>query len=82
MNALQPIPTADQVRSARSAAGHTQTQAAGAVGLSRWQTWAEYEAGKPMPRLTWSMYLLATDQHPTAELLARDRVGGCHIPPG
>lgn len=71
MNALQPTPTADQVRAARTAAGHTQAQAAAAVGLKRWNTWAEYEGGKPMPALTWSWYLLATGQHPGAELRAR-----------
>lgn len=67
---LLPQPAAEAVRAARATAGHTQAQAAAAVGLKRWQTWAEYEGGKPMPPLTFTWYMLATGQHPAAELRA------------
>lgn len=41
------------------------------VGLSRWQSWSDYEGGKPIPALAWTFYLLATDQHAVARLSKR-----------
>ena len=68
---LLPAPSADEIRAARAAAGHTQAQASALVGFRRWATWADYEAGKPMPPLAWTWYLLSTGQHPGARLTRR-----------
>lgn len=52
-------PTSQQVRAARSAAGHTQAQAAALVFASRraWQEW-EREDSNTMPPGLWVLYLL------------------------
>lgn len=62
-------PTA--IRAARTAAGHTQTEAGQIVGGTL-RTWQDWEAGKrEMPEAAWHLYLLRTDQHPAWRLLAR-----------
>ncbi|MEI2416239.1 helix-turn-helix transcriptional regulator [Orrella sp. JC864] len=64
-------PTPEQVRAARDAAGHTQTEAARTIGLTL-VAWQRYEAGERRMHPTyWDAYLLRTDQHPT--LILADR---------
>ncbi|MFM2053921.1 MAG: hypothetical protein RL456_1958 [Pseudomonadota bacterium] len=73
---LTSQPTPEQILAARQAAGHTQTQAAAAVGLSGGIRWSEYERHGPTGRridpARWQLYLLLTDQH-TAWRLSRRR---------
>lgn len=69
-------PTPDMIRSARLAAGHSQTGAGEAVGVSlrTWQNWESLPAGgnaRAMPVAAWELYLLRTGQHPTHRLVAR-----------
>lgn len=64
-------PQPDQVRTARSRAGHTQTEAGHLVGGSL-RTWQDWESGKrSMPAATLALYLLLTDQHPDMRLMRR-----------
>lgn len=64
-----PEPTAEAVRAARLAAGHSQAQAAAAVGLGTRQRWCEIESNRQaMDRARWALYLLATGQHPAATI--------------
>jgi DNA-binding XRE family transcriptional regulator len=66
---LLHAPGPEDIKATRVAAGHTQVQAAAAVGLNRWQTWSDYEGGKhAMPALAWTWYLLVTGAHPVAVL--------------
>lgn len=61
-------PTPAAIASARRAAGHTQTQAAAAVGVAprQWQRW---EAGTAtMPTAAWWLYLLRSGQAALADL--------------
>lgn len=69
-------PTPQAVLAARQAAGHTQAQAAKAVGLGSHVRWSEYERdGAPTSRqmdpARWQFYLLLTDQHPAFRLAKR-----------
>ena len=57
------MPAPDIIRSARSAAGLSQTAAAALVhaGMRAWQEW---EAGRrAMPAAAWELFLLRTDQY-------------------
>lgn len=59
---LLPSPPPDTIRAARSAAGHTQRQAADTLGLS-YRAWEMWEAGeRPMPADRYQLYLLLTGQ--------------------
>ena len=54
-------PTPQTIRTTRTAAGLTQSEAAQLVYLTRRQTWLEYEAGRrPMPEATWELFQLKT----------------------
>ena len=81
---MQPIserivqPTPVDVRSAREAAGLTQTQAAALVSPARvasYKTWSAYELedGNPnrrsIPLAVWELFLLMTGQHPSMRLI-------------
>lgn len=74
---LTTYPTTAEVRAARQAAGHTQAQAAAAVGLSGPIRWAEYERDQDSPTsrridpARWQLYLLLTDQHPEFRMAKR-----------
>lgn len=66
MSLLLPTPNAAQVRAAREAAGHTQEQAAAAMGLGSKFRVSEYERGAAdLDPVRWTLYLLSTGQHPT-----------------
>lgn len=74
LSTLLPSPSPQDVKLTRLAAGHTQAQAAAAIGASRWQTWSDYEGGiNPMPPLAWTWYLLVTCAHPVAALKRRTK---------
>lgn len=65
------VPTPDELRAARRAAGHTQTAAGQLVGGTL-RTWQDWEAGRnAMPASAWALYLLLTDQHPQCRLVPR-----------
>lgn len=72
-----PVATPQTVRAARLAAGQSQAQAAALIGLADRSNWAAYERDPAMPTARqidaakWSLYLLATDQHPSYRLAAR-----------
>ena len=64
-------PRPEQVRAAREAAGHSQTEAAALIYSTR-DGWAKWEGGeRRMHPGLWALYLLRTGQHPTG-LLAAD----------
>lgn len=66
------IPSADQVRVARLAAGLTLQQAAGLAGVGAHQRWAEYENGRrAIDAARWELFLLKAGLHPQLELRAR-----------
>ena len=53
-----PDPTLESIATARQRAGHTQAQAAAAVGVSA-RAWQQYESGdRSMPAPAWWLYLL------------------------
>lgn len=56
-----PIYTPAQVRAAREAAGHTQSQAAALV-YRRLRTWQDWEGGKPIDPAVFELYLIRTGQ--------------------
>lgn len=59
------------IKSARIAAGMTQTEAGACVGGSL-RTWQDWESGKrAMPVAAWELFLLHTDQHPTHRLVEK-----------
>lgn len=71
-----PSPSADAVRAAREAAGHTQRQAEEACGL-RPGRFHKFESGlEVMPAIRWEIYLLATDQHPQYRIVRRQARAG------
>lgn len=71
-SALLPVPTGDEVRVARTAAGHTQSEAAQVMGYSAWARVSEIESGRrPIDAARWTWYLLATGQHPTLAISRR-----------
>lgn len=76
MNLAQPQPAADDLLAARQAAEHTQEQAAQAAGVAV-NTWARAERGETnLGAAHWSLYLLATDQHPAARVVRRRQQPG------
>lgn len=65
-------PTREAVKAAREHAGQTQEQAAESAGLSARVRWTEYENGtRQMDATRWTLYLLATGQHPTFKLVRK-----------
>ena len=64
-----PPATPERIAQARAAAGLTQTQAAALVGAKvlAWQRWEGGQRGMSLD--AWALYLLATDQHPTARVI-------------
>jgi putative transcriptional regulator len=75
---MNPTPT--QIQNARATAGHTQQEAAEAVGLSgptagrAWRRWEADEGAssrREMPPGLFELYLLKTGQHPVFELARR-----------
>ena len=69
---LVPAPTPQELLTARAKTGLTQVDAAKMAGLS-WRGWQNAEAGLNVMRpAAWVMFLLATGQHPTFELVKRE----------
>jgi hypothetical protein len=73
-------PTPAAIRTARLGAGLSQEGAARLISTavtSPYRTWQSYEAAadtpahRAMPRPSWELFLLLTDQHPTFRLNAR-----------
>ena len=65
-------PTPEMIRAARVAAGLTQTEAAAVVHRPSYRTWQDWERGRAqMPLDAWELFLLKTNQHPKAQLVAR-----------
>lgn len=64
---MHPTPAA--ILAARSAAGHTQGEAAAAVGAASYRTWQDWERGqRAMSPGLWELYLLRINRHETLEL--------------
>jgi len=54
-------PTPQQIKAARTDAGHTQAQAAATVHAGSYRSWQDWEAGRrPMPLAAWELYLIKT----------------------
>jgi DNA-binding transcriptional regulator YiaG len=54
-------PTPEQVKAARTEAGHTQAQAAALVHAGSYRSWQDWERGqRPMPLAAWELYLIKT----------------------
>jgi len=53
-------PTPQQIKTARTAAGLTQTQAGQLVhaGLRSWQYWERPDKPRPMPLASWHLFLI------------------------
>ncbi|RQR65721.1 hypothetical protein DIE18_02910 [Burkholderia sp. Bp9125] len=75
-----PQPSPEQVRTARKAAGLSQTAASQLVsdaGSKGYRTWQRYEAPldsadhRAIPLVTWEFFLLMTNQHPDLTLVRR-----------
>lgn len=65
------MPTAEQVRAARKAAGLTQAAAADLCCRTE-RSWQDAELGKrQLDGAAWEMFLLMTDQHPHYRLVKR-----------
>lgn len=65
-----PDPTSDTIVTARQRAGHTQAQAAAAVGVTA-RAWQQYEASdRAMPSSAWWLYLLRVGRVTLADLPA------------
>lgn len=66
---IQSKPKAEQVKALREKAGLSQGALAELIGLSNRQLIGDYENGKKLPNAqTWTLMLLATNQHPNFEL--------------
>lgn len=69
---LLPTPTGAEIRAAREAAGHSQAQAAALMGYGRADRVSEPERDiRPIDPARWTLYLLATGQHPHYALSQR-----------
>lgn len=65
-----PDPSPDAITTARQRAGHTQSQAAAAVGMTA-RAWQQYESGdRSMPAPAWWLYLLRVGRITLADLPA------------
>lgn len=59
------IPSPEEVRAAREAAGLNQTQAAAMVYLAGKNRWSEIENGvRPIEAARWELFLVKTGNHP------------------
>ena len=57
---LNPMPSPDDIRQARKAAGLTQAQAGELIGATR-RAWQEWEAGRRnMPGAKWELWVIKT----------------------
>lgn len=78
INLVQPKPTPEQVKALREKVGLSQTAFAELICLSNRQLIGDYETGKKTPSAqTWTLMLLATNQHPSFEL--RENNGYHHL---
>jgi hypothetical protein len=81
INIDRKVPTPEDLKAARVAAGLTQVGAAELLGMTvtssgrsseiarGWQTW---ESGaRQMPEATWAYFLLITSQHPEYKLVKK-----------
>ena len=69
INLIQEKPTAEQVKALREKTGLSGSQFADLIGLSNRQLISDYENGKKTPNAqTWTLMLLATNQHPNFKL--------------
>ena len=67
-----PVPTPEEVRALRVAAGLTQADAAEVAGLAGWRQWAGWESGERRPSAqSWELLLLRLGRHPRYILLER-----------
>lgn len=65
-----PDTTPDAIATARQRAGHTQAQAAAAVGVTA-RAWQQYESGdRSMPSSAWWLYLLRVGRIKLSDLPA------------
>ena len=68
-NLIQPKPTPEQVKALRLKTGLSGSQFAELIGLSNRQLISDYENDRKTPNAqTWTLMLLATNQHPGFEL--------------
>ena len=66
------VPTSDEVRATRAAAGITQQRSAEMVYQASSSNWRAYESGRiKMHPCAWELFLLKTGQHPTLTLTAK-----------
>ena len=69
---MTDAPTPEQICAAQARAGHSDEQAARAAQAGHRNTWYKWRTGeRAMPAAAWTLYLLATDQHPTHTLTPR-----------
>ena len=69
INLIQKKPTPEQVKALRLKVGLSQGAFAELIGLSNRQLISDYENDRKTPNAqTWTLMLLATNQHPSFEL--------------
>ena len=69
INLIQKKPTAEQVKALRLKTGLSGSQFAELIGLSNRQLISDYENDRKTPNAqTWTLMLLATNQHPSFKL--------------
>ena len=69
INLIQKKPTAEEVKALRLIAGLSGSQFAELISLSNRQLISDYENDRKTPSAqTWTLMLLATNQHPNFEL--------------
>jgi DNA-binding transcriptional regulator YiaG len=68
------VPTKEQIREARVAAGLTQAEAARIVHRPSYRTWQDWERGRTkMPLDAWELFMIKTGQHPKAMIDSQTR---------
>lgn len=74
MTILLDQPTPGEIVRARERAGHTLEAAQMCLrGNAHRANWLRYESGRYlMSRADWTLYLLLTDQHPSARVVLRE----------
>lgn len=69
---ILPVPTPDEIKESRLAAGLTQDAAARVAGLAGERIWSMWEAGDRRPACqTWELWLLRVNQHPHSVLVPK-----------